>query len=510
MGRWTRALLALICAVALALALLAGPARADTFTVDSTGDAGDADSGNGTCATSGGECTLRAAIEEANDLAGADTINFAPSVSGTITLGGTQLIISSDIDLNGPGAGTLTVDANRASRVFNITNSGDATVKGLTVTGGNTTTTSGGGIFNNGTLTLTNSTVSVNRTFQKGGGIYNHIGDTLTLTNSTVSGNRASNGGGIYNGEGTLTFNNSTVSGNYADFDGGGIDSSTDDVTPTTQNPAERATIKNSTISGNKANFRGGGVYNSKGLTIIENSTITQNTASPGAGVASRGDRATRTDVLATIISNNTATDVDFVGDANTFRSLGSNIVGDGDATAEFNEDGDQAGVTDPKLGVLANNGGPTKTHKLLSGSPALDADVDECSAANDQRGVSRPQDGDGNGSKVCDIGSFELKDTTAPFIGKISPKKAIRARTPTIRATVRDNVTDLSKNHIVLKVKGKTVPKRKIRYDRAKDKLTYTVRPKLPRGKRVAVKIIAKDAAGNVKTKAWRFRIKR
>jgi CSLREA domain-containing protein len=243
-GRWARALLTLIFGIVLALALFAGPAMADTFTVDSTGDAKDADSGNGTCATSGGECTLRAAIEEANDLAGADTINFAPSVSGTITLGGTQLIISSDLDLNGPGAGTLTVDANRASRVFNITNTGDATVKGLTATGGSTTT-SGGGIFNNGTLTLDSSTVNGNSTELHGAGIYNNIGDTLTVTNSTISGNYASagfHGGGIYNGDGTLTLNNSTVSGNYAAFYGGGIYSSTDSVGGTSS-PAESGAL---------------------------------------------------------------------------------------------------------------------------------------------------------------------------------------------------------------------------------------------------------------------------
>lgn len=579
LGGWAQAMLALTCGIALALALFANPARAGTFNVSNTNN-----SGTG---------SLREAISSANANNARDTITF--SVTGTITLTGSDLTVTDDVSgadltIDGPGANSLAVNGGGNDRVFFINSGANATIEGLAVTGGSNTDF-GGGIRNAGTLTVNNATVSDNSATGSGGGIYNN---------------------------GTLTINSSTVSGNSADF-AGGIFSGTSSVSATTPNPAERTTIRNSTISGNEASSRGGGVRNNNGLTIIENSTITKNTApvDQGAGVSSVGGTFARTDVRATIISNNAATDVDhslsFGTSTNSFKSLGSNVVGDGNAAGEFNKTKDQSGVTDPKLGALANNGGTTKTHKLLSGSPAVDAATtvtfpplggSPCGVKTDQRGVSRPQDGDNNVSRVCDVGSFELKakppvnapiDTTPPntdinsgpsgtvrsttanfsfssneagstfqcsldleaftacsspkkytglanrkhtfrvkavdaasnidatpavrnwrvdrvkpAISKISPKRLTKDRTPRIKATVRDNVTNLSKSNIVLKVNGKNVAKSKFRYSRARDKLVYTVRPKLPRGKRVAVKIVARDAAGNVGNKSWRFRIRR
>jgi hypothetical protein len=95
------------------------------------------------------------------------------------------------------------------------------------------------------------------------------------------------------------------------------------------------------------------------------------------------------------------------------FLSLGHNLVGDPTGGSGFSAGGDQVGAPqdplDARLGPLANNGGPTQTHALLPGSPAIDRGDNTGGSAADQRGVARPRDGDGNGSRVADIGAFEL-----------------------------------------------------------------------------------------------------
>lgn len=320
----------------------------------------------------------------------------------------------------------------------------------------------GGGISNGGTVELTNSTVSNNSSAFAVGGIFSSgVRDssgysverpgTLTITNTTISKNSGASIGGIYHQDGTLTLNNSTVFNNRASSKlggTGGIRSSTAAVSTTDPNPSERTTIKNSTISGNSANSSA--IYNEDGLMVIENSTITKNTApdGQGSGVQSSSDTDTRTSVRASIISGNSNTDVDSRGSSNTFRSKGSNLIGDGNATGAFNKPGDKTNVSDPGLGALARNSGPTKTHALLKGSPAIDAVVGTCPPpATDQRGASRPQDGDGNGTAKCDIGSFELKAVEVirpPPPSDPPPPPKPPAKNPnacTIKGNVKNNV---------------------------------------------------------------------
>ncbi|MGQ0621546.1 MAG: choice-of-anchor Q domain-containing protein [Panacagrimonas sp.] len=258
-----------------------------------------------------------------------------------------------------------------------------------------------------GNLTLQQTTISGGRLTVEtgiddgGAGIFN-AGGVLSLVDSTVSLNitTVGMGGGIHNRYGTLSLSNSTVSGNYA-VRGGGIYSSTNVGGP------DRTTISNSTISGNSAAEFGGGVSNTSGFTRIRSSTLTNNIApdGAGAGVASIGDTVTFTEIGSSIVAGNNGGDVDFVGNViNSFTSDADNLIGDGNAAATFNQTGDQTGVADPGLQALADNGGPTRTHALDLDSPALDAVVDTCSPATDQRGVSRPQGG------ACDIGAFELE----------------------------------------------------------------------------------------------------
>ena len=195
--------------VARALALAGAlPALAVTWTVNNLND-----SGLG---------SLRDAIAGAS---AGDTIQFGPSVAGTITLTSGELLISKNLTINGPGASQLAISGNKMSRIFEISSGATITVSGLTIENGSTrgiVPEGGGGIFNNGgTLTVTDSVITGNigsfgPTSGAGGGIYNY--GTLTVTNSTFSGNSAVNGGGIYSysydNRGTAIIINSTFSGN--------------------------------------------------------------------------------------------------------------------------------------------------------------------------------------------------------------------------------------------------------------------------------------------------------
>jgi len=433
----------LLCGLLFAYA--SSPAWAAIITVNSLAD--DADGADG-------ECTLREAITAANTdtasgtatgecAAGSatenDIINFALPGTAPWTVNLTTELppLTSNIEINGPGDDQLTVRRDDTAENFRIfTVSGGTTVvtiSGMTISNGKTpevdipgfSTADGGGISNNGTLTITGSTISGNSTSNgDGGGISNEAEGTLTITGSTISGNSTPNedagfGGGIIN-VGTLMVTDSTISGNSTRGSGGGIFSDTNLSDLTT-------TLTNSTISGNTSGFRGGGVRNVDGLTVIEFSTITNNTAGDLAGsggVASFGDSSTRTEVLSTIISANTNTDVFFDTDpTNSFVSKGYNLIGAGNAIGDddpttddnaFDQTGDQTNVTDPKLGALAGNGGATQTHALLTGSPAIDKGPPSTSCPppdTDQRGVERPQDGDADSTAVCDIGSFELEE---------------------------------------------------------------------------------------------------
>ncbi len=286
-----------------ATAAFAANAEAATYTVTTPGDGG-----TGTCAAT---CTLRQAINTANGsgVAGTpDTINFAPNVTGTITLTQGQITISDPggLNLDGPGAGTLSVSGGGASGIFAISaSSGNpaVSISGLTLTDG--TSSNPGGAIDDSTspLTLTDDTISGN-TAARGGGVYSE--KDVTISGSTISGNTAPSeeGGGIdVSGAGPtkygLTISNSTVSGNSADAGGGIISFGPVSITDSqiTSNHATNGpgggvfddwslSVTGSTISGNVASAGGGAVYSvSKYGATIDHTTISDNTASDGGGL---------------------------------------------------------------------------------------------------------------------------------------------------------------------------------------------------------------------------------
>ena len=201
-----------------------------TFVVNSTVDAVDANPGDGVCETAvAGQCTLRAAVMEANTSSGKDTIQL-PVGTFTFLISGTNedtalsgdLDILEDLSITGSGTATTIIDANRLDRVFQNFSMVDLYLSNLTVQNGYIASpgTPGGGISNAGTLVIDNSSVFSNTTYTTlahGGGIYSS--GILTITESTIERNLAqySNGGGIYS-TGKLYLANSTLSDNSIQF----------------------------------------------------------------------------------------------------------------------------------------------------------------------------------------------------------------------------------------------------------------------------------------------------
>ena len=340
----------------------------------------------------------------------------------------------------------------------------DSTVSNNTA--GNNVNGGGGAIFSSGTLSLTNSTVTGNEGVGLGGGI--HFGSyagspTLTMTDSTVSNNTVANAGGFTNGGGiylfgstmTATLTNSTVSNNTAENNGSQSNSAGQGGGIYVDSGA--VTLANSTVSGNTAkngsqldaDGDGGGVYTLSGVALtLANTTITSNTAGdPGTGGAGGGVFGTTgstTTLRNTIVAGNSA---DIAANfAATPTSQGYNLLGENPgglaATDIVN--------SNPLLGPLANNGGSTQTHALQTGSPAIDAanpavpgSGSPACEATDQRGETRPQDGDGDSTATCDIGAFEKAggggggDTTAPTVFSVNPSEGQTGVSRTTNITV-------------------------------------------------------------------------
>jgi len=412
-----------------------------TITVSSNADAGAG--------------TLRQAIIDANASAGDDTINFG--ITGTITLASSLPAIvtattAGTLSVTGPGSTLLTISGNNKNlQVFKINSGANLSFSGITISGASTSFR--GTVENYGTLSISDSTLSGNSSTSRGGAIFNgqefqKTPGVLSISNSILSGNSSDRGGAIC-AYGTVTISNSILSGNT----GGG--NGTDDgggaiYFKGTVYTSEILTISNSTISGNKASIGGG--INSLGKVVMSNSTISGNsaTAGPGGGIRHNFDLTLS---FCTISGNSAATEGGGVFNARITSATNCTIAGNSAASGGGfynnsvqnnvtlintilgdNNGGDYGfrvggGGTGPgtngastnnlvtqgsfgwattvtsaqlNLGVLQNNGGPTATQALVTGSAAISNTV--LGTPNlDQRGFTRT---------TADIGAYSYNYT--------------------------------------------------------------------------------------------------
>jgi hypothetical protein len=324
-----------------------------------------------------GPGSLRQAIADVPD---GGTVGFEPTLAGRrIVLATSFIIEDKSLTIEAPETAGVTLDGDGlTSTLFWVRATGSLTLRNLTLTGSHG---SSGAIFTQGATTIEHSTISGNHAVELGSS-----GDGF--------------GGGIRVGSGAaLTLVNSTVSGNIADRSGGGIAFSGNSSLATT------ITLIHSSVIGNQADEFGGAIYasGSNGLLTLQNSILSSNSAATNPNC-----------------TLGTGMDLTFVG---------TNLVGD----AECKPRVEDIVAADPVVGPLAENGGPTKTHALLAGSPAIEGATQACAAIQvDQRYVARPQ------GTYCDIGAFE-------FEGFITPPLAIGAGgtiSPTGVAIVSGTIT--------------------------------------------------------------------
>lgn len=314
------------------------------------------------CNVPGGYSTIQAAVDD----------NHCAIIALTTGLYVENVVITRTVTIQGRSPADTTVDGNASGPVFAIGNGGVVTLTRMTITHGLGGIYNAAGTFEAKVAYVIDCAIRNNA----GSGIVNvasRFGDAwMYVTRTTLSGNAATTGGGIDNG-------------GYASL-----------------------YVTNSTLSNNSAG-RGGGIYNSGGAVEITNSTLSNNSASQGGGIYNVWYEAAPYGGYEYLGATNSivahsASGGDCVNAVDArFSDKGYNMVEDGTClSASTSISGD------PQLGPLADNWGFTPTQTLLKGSPAIDAGSENC-LSTDQRGISRPLDGNGDGLARCDIGAFEL-----------------------------------------------------------------------------------------------------
>ena len=395
-----------------------------------------------------GLVSLREAVVASNASLGTDIVGFSASLNGEdvlLEIQGTGGDLEGDLDItesifiDGNGRESTVINAaGMGDRIFDVFAPAKLHLSSLTITGGGSVGLDGGAIRTGGgpfpsvpMLHVWDAIISGNEA-SRGGAIYfggdfgssqfsifaSELSDNFAVTSggaihvesgsvfigeSVVSNNRAldpmdvpSRGGGIFNGfSGETSIEYSTVSDNVA-REGGGVAN------------AGAMRVDTSTLSQNTA-FRGGGaisVVSDSSFLNVTSSTITRNAATSGGGV-DNGVMGT-TDFLNTIIANNFAS-VHGPDVSGTVASQGNNLLGSTESNSGFDHPTDVLNQ-DPLLGPLRDNGGRTLTHALSPNSPAIDAGSEGGEFESDQRFFSRLQDGDGVDGPARDIGAFELQ----------------------------------------------------------------------------------------------------
>ncbi|MEM8494509.1 MAG: choice-of-anchor Q domain-containing protein, partial [Planctomycetota bacterium] len=349
-----------------------GLANQSTVTVSTLADGIDGD-------FSAGQLSLREAVAFANTLPTVTTINFDGGLNGgTITLG-SQLVLTDSVTIAGPGADQLTISGGEATRLFFLASGRTATIDDLTLADGNAVGEQGG------VITFVGSTVNFNRVL--------------------MTGNTSLNGGNTIEAAfGILNITDSALVNNRG-------------VLAAIRSQDNQLTITNTTISNNaSAGIRAISAFAAPDSLTLENVTIADNSGT-GVALVTVGGALPMMIYSNTIVANNGGDGSFSVAGGQSpsvpITSQGYNLLSDtpsGDA-AHAAALGDLRN-TDPLLGPLQDNGGPTPTHALLPGSPAIDAG--NSTLTTDQRGLTRSADLDsvanaagGNGS---DIGAFEVQ----------------------------------------------------------------------------------------------------
>jgi hypothetical protein len=261
----------------------------------------------------------------------------------------------------------------------------------------NWATLDGGGVLNKqGTLAVSRTTFTGNRSGSKGGGIYHYLG-TLSMSDVTGSGNRALiSGGGLISWEGEAALDRVTLSHNHAGQNGGGLHVF-----------YGVATLTNVTLSGNETDGKGGGLGNWGGITRLVNVTFGENLAAQGGSLSHKagGWSASTLRLYNTVLAHGPEGGNCFLepGSATRIVSEGYNLSSDTTCGPYLSWTSDQNDL-DPKLRPLADNGGTTMTHLPSERSPVIDRGQCSGELGSDQRGITRPQ------HYACDIGSVEVQ----------------------------------------------------------------------------------------------------
>jgi CSLREA domain-containing protein len=418
----------------------------DTLTVNVGSDAADAKPGDGKCATPENACTLRAAVQESNRLPGVQTIVLPAMLRVVLSVPtgeeeGLAGDAAGDLDLldnviiAGADRASSVVSGSHLSRVFDVAPNVKATIRQMTIRDGRdvdgggvrlssaevtmddviveenaandgggiglrgldllldirnsilrnnrASSGNGGAISGNGTITISRTGILGNEATGGGGGLFGS--GAIKVVESTIAGNKATSAGALSSGGGIsavgLDLQSSTVSGNASDGLGGGV--------------SAYGTIVNSTISGNTAAIEGGGVSTSGTLAILH-TTIAANQAQAGGNGLVRFGSTSELNVQNTILANPGGTECSGIAPS----SKGGNIASD--RSCALAGTGDRQAI-DALIDPLADNGGPTRTHRPRDGSPAIDGAINR-GLALDQRGVARPQ------GPRPDVGSVERR----------------------------------------------------------------------------------------------------
>jgi hypothetical protein len=465
------------------------PTEAPDFTVTSARDAVDRDPGDGACLDTFAECTLRAAIMESNALPGQQTVAL-PAGTYVLTIPGTDedqaatgdLDIIDHLVLAGAGAEETIIDGNGIDGVLQVWSCDyfqpycsdpwlPKEISGITITGGISPWRGSATDISQSGLVVTDSIIEAN----EGWASISAYFATLEISSSVIRDNR---GGVVCDLYCWIEINDTLISGNSwgGQFSEVNLNISSSSITDNDEfglrgwesywvisdstfsgngasglslsGPYSTLLLRNSTVSGNRLLGIDFGIWFADELSIL-NSTITANHAGGVRFELGYDSWHIRSLIGNSIIADNDGPDcLLMIEDRLGFWDLvsaGHNLIGNATGCdfpfIETDLVGTEETPIDPMLGPLADNGGPTQTHALLPGSPAIDAgNPDEPGTTEgscevtDQRGVYRPLDGDGDGAAVCDIGAFEK---ALPVLIDIKPGNEGNAINPRSRGVI-------------------------------------------------------------------------